>query len=163
MATTLIRQAGPYTVTTDGSRIYINGEHAVPLFPPAGSPLKWVLDTGRVGANGKRDVVGLTAEQWAIHEAARAAREAEMLAAPKSLHQQRADLVEAWAAVREEDAQARHDAIETMRVTGRGESPPDRAAEIAVLWNEIDRFDTEHPEIKRSITDARALRNAWKN
>jgi hypothetical protein len=73
-----IRQVGPYTVTTDGSAIYVNGKQASLVPPPAGSALKWVVNTGIKGANGKLDMVGLTADQYAVHTAAVAAYAASL-------------------------------------------------------------------------------------
>lgn len=152
----LIRQAGPYVVTTDGQRVYVNGVQSVPQMPPAGSPLKWVLDTGKTGANGKRDLVGLTPEQWAIHEAARAEHEAEILSAPQTLRQQRDALVSAWTNLREDDYQAHYDAAETMRTTGRARMAADRSAEIATAKERLDAFDATHPEIKQEIEAERS-------
>lgn len=70
-----IRQAGPYAITTDGNRYYANGKQAFPVPAPKGAPaaVALMLDTGCMGANGKRDLVGLTAAQVQVHTDAVAA------------------------------------------------------------------------------------------
>lgn len=70
-----IRQAGPYAITTDGNRYYANGKQAFPVPTPKGAPVTvaLMLDTGCTGANGKRDLVGLTAVQVQVHTDAVAA------------------------------------------------------------------------------------------
>lgn len=156
MTATTIRTVGPYTVTTDGNRIYVNGQHATPLQPPAGSALMWVLDTGCYGANGKRDYVGLTAEHYQIHVTARAA----LLAAPKSLASQRKDLVRAIRDLVEMQGDERRDAIESLRRTGRTTVTPARAAEIAAARAALAAFDAAHPHVKAEVDAARAAEHA---
>lgn len=147
----LIRQAGPYMVTTDGERLLVNGQHATPQSPPSGSSLKWLLDTGVTGSNGKRDVVGLTEAQYQIHLDAVAAHRAAVLARPKTLRAQRADLSAALADLRETAYQAEHDAIEQLRTTGRTQPAADRSAEIALAQQALADFDAAHPEVKAEI------------
>jgi hypothetical protein len=73
MTTVTLKTVGPYTVTSDGDRFYVNGRFAAPTGkPPAQFAL--ILDTGCVGPNGKRDMIGLTAEHVAAHRAVSAAR-----------------------------------------------------------------------------------------
>lgn len=85
-----ISQAGPYAITTDGNRYYANGKQAFPVPAPKGAPVTVavMLDTGCTGANGKRDLVGLTAMQVRVHTNAvasvRAADAARLAATPVS-------------------------------------------------------------------------------
>jgi hypothetical protein len=69
--TIIIKQAGPYTVTSDGDVFYVNGRQT-DLITASGhlvGTLAGTLDTGCTGANGKRDVVGIAAEHVAAHRA----------------------------------------------------------------------------------------------
>jgi len=73
-----IRQAGPYAITTDGNRYYANGKQAFPVPTPKGAPatVALMLDTGCIGANGKRDMIGLSAAHVQVHTDAVAAIQA---------------------------------------------------------------------------------------
>ena len=149
-----LRVAGPYTITSDGERIYCNGNHATPMIPPAGAQVAWVLDTGCKGANGKRDVVGLTAEQYAAHrahgDALRGARLAADAASPKG---KRAALVSALEVLIEADYQARHDAVETLRTTGKAPVSKDLSNDIAAARAALAAFDGAHPEVRDQTAD----------
>lgn len=149
MAVTLIRQAGPYTVTTDGARYLVNGQQATPVAAPAGSGLALALDTGIVGSNGKRDVVGLKPEHVAIHTAAVQARTEADLASPKS--QRVALLMEIDAA-----EEAKHDAVETLRTTGRGSNPAPVLARVEAAYAALASFDAAHPELAAERAAERA-------
>ena len=148
----LIRRAGPYTVTTDGDRFYVNGEQAIPMAQEAGATMKFLLNTGKIGANGKRDLVSLTDDQYAVHTATRAKRLAAM---PPSLAQQRGRLVDAV-----EDATARahdehHSAITEGVATGRLRATPDRSAEITAARRALEEFDAQYPEIRAEMDEER--------
>lgn len=114
-----IKQAGPYTVTTDGNRVYVNGVQATPKIAPVNSGLDWVLDTGCLGANGKRDLVGLTAAHYQTHKDASAAMRAAEAAAPRTETQVSADIAAARAAAAELAYTGRHAAIVGAQRTGR--------------------------------------------
>ena len=150
--TIIIRTAGPYTITSDGERIYCNGQQAVPMTPPAGSALAWVLDTGCKGANGKRDMVGLTAEQYAAHRAhGDALRSARLAAYAASARGQRAALVSALEVLIESDYRAHHDAVETMRTTGKAPARKSLSADIAAARAALAAFDVANPDIISQI------------
>lgn len=87
-----IRVSGPYTVTTNGRSLQVNGKDVFPerLNPPVRNSefgtLTWAVDTGTTGADGKPNLIGLTSGQMQIHMDAvkdrRAAEQAAWLASP---------------------------------------------------------------------------------
>lgn len=155
MTFTTIRQAGPYAITTDGERVYVNGTARVALPARAGSPVVRIVETGCRGANGKMDVVGLTSEHWAIHEAACAALRLARTVAPQSLRQVRADLAGAVTDLQDAAYEADHAAVQGGVETGRIAIAPSRAAEIEAARTALATFDAAHPEIVAEIKAAR--------
>ena len=83
-----IRVAGPYTVTTDGADVFVNGEPAMLVVSPAGGAVQdntgaiarsadgeiiyGVVDTGLAGPDGRHVLIGLTSAQLEIYTTARA-------------------------------------------------------------------------------------------
>ena len=77
MAQKIIRTVGPYTISTDGDAILVNGAKAVLHVAHGGSRdgSKFLFQAeGGIGANGKRDYISITEAEYAIHVAARPAQ-----------------------------------------------------------------------------------------
>ena len=79
--------AGPYTISTEGNSILCNGTSARTVLPlkgdrnRTGELVAMFVETGCKGANGNRDIVGLSADQWQVHlDAVKAARTQEAAA-----------------------------------------------------------------------------------
>lgn len=144
MAETVIRVAGPYTITTDGNYLYCNGVATACDVGPAGSDVVLVVDTKCNGANGKRDRVALTAEHRAIYHRACAEAAAAAASLPANQHRRLlATLADALAA----QAEDREDAVEAAVQTGIMRPIKDRTAEIAAARAALVAFEAANPGI----------------
>lgn len=145
MAMTLIRTAGPYSITTDGRYFYCNGVSTACDVAPAGSPFVLVVDTKRIGSNGQRDMVGLTAEHRDLYRAA--CTEASVQAARQPINVRRG-LVDGINAIHEQMDDEREAAIDRLVATGKTRIAPDRSAALAHARQSLADFDAAHPEVR---------------
>lgn len=145
---TIIRQAGTYTIATENGVLTCNGRRtsARPVTPvnAGGRTVCFLVDTQELGDNGKRNMVGLTADEMEMHRADARAFEAAQRETPRY----RRMLL---------TAQLEQAHADYSRAIGAGRHPGTAVADAEAA---LAAFDAANPELVAELRAEAATRRA---